>query len=453
MTSSVWKISIREPSWVITGCIFLYFLTLSGDLLEIPCFGIPIKLSRVFACFLFLILFLSNRFQLIEKKLFLCFLWIFSAFFISTLFSAQPLRSLAACGAGVMAYTCFFLVPLNLMFLYDRHKILRLYFLSFALVGLHALAQVVLSFFDIYDPFVLQVTPGNIVIARGQSWTYEPSFYALFAIPFVSFLNCRFLLKENISLWKILGANLLLLASTSTGGFFSYFLFFAVTTALSFFWKHFSYLRARSIYYLLAFTLCFGGISLLFIEIFLGTFYKFFHIGFLAHWSFAERWEKIVLGWDVFCSSPLFGVGLRGFEAHAYLMDHFDNPHVAFHEHVDVQTLLTNYVSTNVFMEILSSLGIYGLCTFLFLALIIWQLFSSAIADPRLPLAERKIFFAFFVSILVMILCLQFNQELFRNYVWAHMGISIGYLLRTKAIYTQMNAKVGFWPRQLGSKF
>jgi hypothetical protein len=334
-----------------------------------------------------------------------------------------------------MAYICFFLVPLNLMFLYDRNKIVRLYFLSFALVGLHALAQVILSVFDIHDPFVKQVTPGSFVIARGQSWTYEPSYYALFATPFVSFLNCRFLLKEDVPLWKILGANILLLVSTSTGGFFSYFIFFVVIIGLSFLSKHFSYLRARSIYYLLAFIFCFGAISLLFIEIFLGTFYKFFHIGFFAHWSFAERWEKIVLGWDVFCASPFFGVGLRGFEAHAYLMDHFDNPHVALHEHVDVQTLLTNYVSTNVFMEILSSLGTYGLCAFLFLAVIMWQMFSSAISDSRLPLTERKTLFAFFVSILVMILCLQFNQELFRNYIWAHMGISIGYLLRTKAMY------------------
>src|SRR5579862_5015963 len=126
MTSSVWKISIRESNWFI-GCIFLYFLTLSGDLLEIACFGIPVKLSRVFACVLFLFLFFSNRFRLIEKKLFVCFLWIFSAFLISTFFSAQPLRSLAACGAGVMAYACFFLVPLNLMFLCDPRKILRLY--------------------------------------------------------------------------------------------------------------------------------------------------------------------------------------------------------------------------------------------------------------------------------------------------------------------------------------
>jgi hypothetical protein len=44
------------------------------------------------------------------------------------------------------------------------------------------------------------------------------------------------------------------------------------------------------------------------------------------------------------------------------------------------------------------------------------------------------------MSVLVMGVCMQFNQELFRNYVWIHMGISLGYLLNVRSEFQQAGA-------------
>jgi len=434
MTLSVWKTSTREHNWII-GIIFLYFLVLSGDLLEISVGTIGIKLSRFFGCVLLSVLVLSNRFRILERKLFFCFLGILSSFVISSFFSCHFSRSIGSAGAGLFTYVCFFLVPLNLMFLFDREKILRLYLLSFAMVGIHALSQFLLSFLGIIEPFVTQ-RAGITAIARGQSWTYEPSYYALFAIPFVVYLNTRYLLREEgLSIWKVLGANLLLLISTSTGGFFSYFIFFATCLFLSLFVriKHaFPALRARAGKFFIGFAVLLCSAGLIMIEMFLHTFYKFFYIGFLTHWSFMERWEKIVEGWKVFCSSPLFGVGLRGFEELSYRQAHFNSAHVPIYGPIDTREMFMQYTPSNVFMEILSTLGMYGLCAFVLLGVVVWQMFYTAVQDDRLPVKERKRILAFFVSLIVMCVCLQFNQELFRNYVWVHMGICVGYLLSVR---------------------
>jgi O-antigen ligase len=302
-------------------------------------------------------------------------------------------------------------------------------------VGLHALAQFLLSFFEVYDPFVMQ-RAGITTIARGQSWTYEPSYYALFAIPFVVCLNARYLLKEEgLKFWKVLGANLLLLVSTSTGGFFSYFIFFLVCLILSSFCfvkRHFPHLRARVGKFLMGFCLFFCSIGLFFLEMFQHTFYKFFYLGLLTHWSFQERWDKIVEGWEIFCASPLFGIGLRGVEKYSYLMARFDNPAVSLYGPINAREMYHAHTPSNVFVEVLSSLGVYGFCAIVLLSILICQLFCASMKDERLMLQERKMILAFFISIIVMVCCLQFNQELFRNYVWAHMGISVGYVLRSR---------------------
>ncbi len=437
MTLSVWKTSTKERNWLI-GVVFFYFLVLSGDLLEVSIGGVEIKLSRFFGSVLFCVLLLSNRFRILEKKLFVCFLWILSSFVISSFFSCDFVRSIGSAGAGLFTYICFFLVPLNLFFIFDREKILKLYFLSFIVVGLHALSQFILSFFEITDPFVTQ-RAGITGIARGQSWTYEPSYYALFAIPFVVYLNTRYLLgEEKLSLWTVLGCNLLLLISTSTGGFFSYFIFFATCVFLSLFTPikyAFPTFRRRVGRFFIGFAGLFCSAGLIMIEVFLHTFYKFFYIGFLSHWSFMERWEKIIEGWKVFCSAPFFGVGLRGFEEVLYRQAHFDNAHVSIYKPFNTREMFMTYTPSNIFMEILSTLGVYGLCAFVFLGVIVWQMFYAAIQDEKLPLKERKRILAFFVSLIVMCVCLQFNQELFRNYVWVHMGISVGYLLNLQSEY------------------
>ena len=375
---------------------------------------------------------------MIGKNFFLCFLTIFSSFLLSCCFSYDPFRSLLASGAGVLTYVCFFLVPINLIYLFGREQVLRLYFLSFLFVGLHALSQCALSLLDIHDPFATQFVPVANV-ARGQSFTYEPSYYALFAVPFAFFFNTRFLLSAFTlqNLWKVIGVNILLLTSISTGAFFSYFIFFATVLVLSCFScikTHFPQLRKKIMTFCLGFCLLFASVSLIFLELFLHTFYKFFYFGLLSHWSSAERFDRIIEGWKIFCAHPLFGIGLRNVEHYLYLQAHFNETQAPlFYEKLNTRELFNPYASSNILVEILASLGLYGLLGFILFGLLVWRAFFQSFQDRRIAHEEQKNLFALFVSLIVMLICLQFNQELFRNYVWIHMGISLGYLLNVRS--------------------
>ncbi len=415
--------------------VFLYFVTLSGDLLQLTMGAVEFKVSRFFACALFCVLLLSNRLRLIEKKFFLCFLLLVSSCILSSFFSSNISRTIAGIGAAIFTYLCFFLVPLNLMFLFDRDKILRLYFLSFVCVGVHASLQFALSFFGIQDPFVTQCT-GISSIARGQSCCFEPSFYALYATPFVAFFNAHFLFskKEDRSSWiSVLGINLFLLVSTSTGGFFSYLIFIAVClmlTLFSFIRRHFPFLLRKICKFTLVFGISFCSVGLILQEMFLRTFYKFFHVGLFAHWSFMERWEKIVAAWDVFLEFPLFGAGLRSVEHYLYLKSHFDNAQTHLYGKLDNKEMFDGYINSNVFIEILSSLGVYGLGVFCLFGILIWHMFTTALKSSRISFQERTTILSLFLSVIVMMICLQFNQEIFRSYVWVHVGLSLGYVLQ-----------------------
>ncbi|HEY2810094.1 MAG TPA: hypothetical protein VGJ00_01725 [Rhabdochlamydiaceae bacterium] len=432
--------------WIVL--VFLYFLTSCGDLLEVNAGPISVKFPRLLAVSLFILLLFSNRFRVYEKKLFFAFLWILSACVVSAFFSCNAWRTLAGCGASILAYVGFFLVPINLIFLFGRARILQLYWLSFVCVGLHALMQFFLSFFGIRDPFVAQILGGEILIFRGQSWTYEPTFYALFATPFVVFLNTRFLLSSSeetpkIPLWKVLGSNALLLCSTSTGGFFSYFVFFALCFAFTLscaYRRLFPLLRKRLVCFVLGFATAFALLGILCWEVFLRSFYKFFHMGFFAHWSFLERWDKVVEGWKIFCRYPFFGVGLRGVEQYLYLQAHFNDPSVQLYGRLETRDTFLVYSSSTVLMEILASLGVFGLCAFIALGILVWNMFSALLKSALIPAEEKKTLFSLFMSVLVMGVCMQFNQELFRNYVWIHMGISLGYLLNVRSEFQQAGA-------------
>ena len=425
---------MKGYNWVLL-LIFVYFLTLSADLLQMKMWLFKPKVNHIISIMLFLVLFLSGKFRLINKSLFFGFLGVVSSCVISALFSCNVLRSIGYAGVALFTYVMYFLLPLNLIRLYDRQTILRLYLLSFVVIGCHACSQFLLGWFGVFDPFVTQIYWDKL--ARAQSWTYEPSYYALYITPFVAYLNAKFLLSsEQPSYPKIIGANLLLLVSTSTGGFFSYFIF--LFTCLAFCALHhvkmdFPHLRAKLRNFFIGFLLVFCGIGLIFRELFLSTFYKFFDWKFFAHSSFSDRWEKIVIAWETFCESPLFGKGLGGPEQQLYTDTYFNDANVSLH-HPTLE-MFDTFTMSNVFTEVLASLGLYGMCILVMVIFIIVRKLNRAIQDSLLTQEERTVILSLLISIIVMMICLQFNQGLFRNYIWVHVAICLGYTQRESQKY------------------
>ncbi len=416
--------------------LFIYFMTIPAELLHIKISLFKLRVNHVLALWLFVTLCLSQNLRIADRKLFIGFLLLLSSFILSAIQGIYPYRSFGYVFIALFTYVIYFLLPLNLMLLFDTQKILRLYFVSFLFVGMHAALQLFLSTVGIIDPFVKQyVNPSmGAGLARGQAMAYEPSFYALYAIPFVVYANTKYLLTARwsfSSFLKLMGINLLLLLSTSTGAFFSYFVFCIIGFSCSYLpllQKIVTGLRRNLLVFMSGFGLIFCTIGLFFQDLFIHTFYKFFKMGFFSHWSFLERWKGIVDAWNAFYQFPLFGLGLGGVGyyqcVHAHGLDKLQVPTLELIELFD---------PTNMFTEMLASLGLYGLLAFSYFGWVIYRIAYKLLKSPLISLEEKKTTVALLLSVIVMFICLQFNQGIFRSYIWTHVGIFVGYCLKTIA--------------------
>jgi O-antigen ligase len=145
------------------------------------------------------------------------------------------------------------------------------------------------------------------------------------------------------------------------------------------------------------------------------------------HISFLERWEAIVKAWNIFCAHPWFGVGLGGIGPLVYIQENYSyDKNDLINPSIELFSLLD---PKNVFFELLGSLGIFGLVAFLGFGWVIYSIFKEGFSLD-LELSDRITLFALFVSLLTMLFCLQFNQGLFRSYVWLHMGLGVGYVFK-----------------------
>jgi hypothetical protein len=404
-------------------------------------------------------IFLGCRKIVIEKRQFFCFLLIFSSMIISSFKSMVVFRSLTYSLIYFFSFCVYFLIPFNFMWFGDENKILKYYVGSFFIIGSYAFMQFFFSIFGVTLPFTTQ----KIIFARGSAFALEPSFYALYSIPFIAFLNGRKLFSSSLKSehldekkishssqfaispknWKnglsLFFANLFLLVSTTTTAVVSYLVFFSVV----FFFPRYPFLKPCffksrkkilkiTTVFLSAFSLC--GIA--FFELFKKTFLKFFYVG-IVHESFFIRCSGIFSALQAFSENLFFGVGIGGVNSYLSKQYGVNVPTLDFFDQNALEKReiahLFSFEPTNVLSEILGSLGIYGFFGFGVFLIVMWKQFRNLLSQEKILPEEKTHVLALLISVIVSLACLQINQGLFRSYVWVHMGISLGYVMKIKA--------------------
>ena len=159
--------------------------------------------------------------------------------------------------------------------------------------------------------------------------------------------------------------------------------------------------------------------------LFIVSFWKFFATGF-AHWSFHDRYEGIITAWNMFCDHPFFGVGIGGYGP--WLYQHSHGFKVVFHE-PNAQMFEE---PMNTITELLASLGSVGLIAFMWMFFIYFRYLNNVIKNLKSSLEETGKIYGLIISTAVMIVVLQFNQNLFRSYVWIHLAICLGYVFAVR---------------------
>jgi O-antigen ligase len=428
----------QNKGWVFPGLgnvlpflfLFFYFLFSSGELLHIVLFIFKPKIGNLVAVAFFGYFFLLCKKMVIPRPIFYAFLWLLLSQVISAFFSIHMQRSCGYIAIYVFNFIFYFLVPVNLFQVFDSGKVLKTYSMAFYCVGFYAISQVVLSLFGIYDPFAVQTV--GLWARRGQAWAYEPSFYALYITAFVMFKNGIAILKvkEKFS-WKdtakLFGINFMLIASTSTGLILSYPVFCAVAFGVSLLKPlraSAAFLKGRIVKFLTVCCVVTGVLSLLFWDIIKWSLFKFFFTGLENHVSITIRWSGIVACWKLFLENPFFGIGVGGVGPYYFIKSSY------YDVAVDTLEEMEPYDPTNVFTEMLASLGLVGLIGFVMLSWAFYKTFRKVIISPFISTDEKNTSVALFISLVVVVIVLQMNQGLFRPYIWIHAGTVYGYLHR-----------------------
>lgn len=402
--------------------LFLYFFTLHADQLNITLGGFSLRLNNLLALTL-LFLFVSRyqeKLWRIDRKLFIAFLMLTASITISFFLSPYKKRCCFFLGWYGFTVLMYFLLPYLLIRYYDYKKVISLYLVSFFCVGLYALFQLLISLVGLKEPFASQFVSGAIV--RPNAFAYEPSFYALYMTPFIVMVNYHFLADREqpffmfgkLTYPKILFIDFLYFVSTSTSTFFAFAIF---CMSLVFF----AQVRRHLLKFCIAFTCLFFLLGIASPFIMRTFFLKFFFSGFMSHHSFYERWTGIENAWKIFQSHPYFGIGLGAYPP--YLYDAFltGNAYLNLRDTLvfsEALKPLKYFEPTNVFTEILASVGMIGALSFIGVLFVFIARVKQAIK------IDRTMGCSLLLSVIVMIIVLQINQGVFRTYVWAHLAFA-----------------------------
>ncbi len=299
--------------------IFLFFVTLHADQLNIVLGPATLRMNNVLAGVLFFFFFLQKKGILrVHKQLAFSLGILVSITVLSCLCSSVPERSLLFFGWLLFTLLFYLILPYLLLHHYTTEKILGLYFASFFVTGIFAVGQWLISLCGFPAPFAYQFIRGNLV--RPNAFCYEPSFYALYMTPFVVFMQLKVLLipeqdsqakkRENR---RLLFIHFLFLISTATSTLFAYLILMGTLLGFSIFssWQTiFPALKRTVLRYFIYCGSLFACMFFIFPQVTAQFFFKFFIRDFQEHHSFFERIVGICNTWKLFLMHPWIGVGL-----------------------------------------------------------------------------------------------------------------------------------------------
>lgn len=436
MLPTLFKLGTRRDRDIFDLLLFFFFFTLHADKLNLAFGGFSLRLNNFVTFALVVGLFVRFRIRsfTFNKHLLLGLLAVGVSVGLSLLASPYPKRCLFFfCWYG-FTVLCYVVLPYLLVSLFGEKRVLKAYFISFLAVGSYAVFQLALSTVKIQDPFCGQfIIDGWFV--RPNGCAYEPSYYALYMTPFVMLVNFHYLANRTapffsfapLQLKHLLFVNFIYVVSTSTSTLFAYLVFFAVVFFLSFN-PRFGFLKKAMARFFFGFLGILLACGLCFPFLMKRYFFKFFMKGFTLHGSFLQRWAMIENAWNLFLERPLFGIGLGGIPSYFYdaWIEGSQKYRFVwqgiFLEGSDAG--IKQFEPTNVITELLGSLGIVGLLAFAFL---IGTLFYYARKSlSRAPISVINLA----ISVIVMLVVLQFNQSLLRTYIWTHFALCFALIER-----------------------
>lgn len=379
---------------------FLSVLLIGADRWGFSALDVNFRIDQVFLCIFAVLIAVKGEFRITRN------LWVIAfAFFslFSTVFAVSFSRGLLFYFSIIFNIVFLFYTFANYVRIYGLARFIDLWRKTCYVMFLVLFAQFFLKVVFNYE-FSFMPGYGEFKdIPRFQIWFYEPSYLATYLSVWFSVAFYMWLIEKRRGyLLDIVLALIMFVISTSTTGFIAIALAVAV---IYFVWL------ARGVD--LKKILFFVGIVMLLVlfRVVFSDIYEVF-IGRLFNSSLNTASGGRVDGWKesfhVFAQNPFFGVGAGNYGI--YLGEG------------------TEYVPTNVTLDLLATLGIFGTVAFYGLTV---SLIYHALKVPK-DSANRELTVALALGLIVFTVVLQVNQGYLRLYHWLFFGVLWGAILQAK---------------------
>jgi hypothetical protein len=391
--------------------LFTIWFTASGDILFNLPIGFSVRVTTILASVFGLVWIFNNGIRFPRSVGFIALVLLSALNAAFSYHNSYPVRALAYAAwlFSFVIYIWGFILVCRTEARLIRFG--RIYCASGLLVTLYGILMWDGEEFGLDIGLVTQ--PGRI-----NGFSYEPSYFATYIIPFwIIFAYC--LEKRapvlsskllDVSCFCLLSMGLIL--STARTGFLALLIWYGrlvVMSILNVFlsrWSSGSF-RALGLFSVVAML---SGIVLVYsgggnvYDLLSGT-------GLLetASHSTDQRLDSMLLTWEVFLKSPIYGVGLGGVASE-----------IATLSGQSVSTMSEARVSegASVFLEILAGTGIFGFLLLIYSFVnVAWSALRGSFRLSVSVLARAYVW-----AFLIQLLVLQLNQNILRSYFWYHLA-------------------------------
>lgn len=381
----------KKPPVALDILVFLSTLLIGADVFGIK-IGVNLRLDQVFLALSCLCLWIDKSYDFKIEKTVLSFLL---CGILSTVFAFQMKRSL------LYLFSIFFNIYLvynlysNTIKYYGFSHFQKIFRATFYCQFFIFLLQVGLKvFFDKEIPFMPSYGT-YFGIPRFSLWFYEPSYLATYLVFYFGYVGYLFLFKERKYLIDFVLCLVQFVLCTATTGFLGvaltlvclYFLYVVKGNKISF-------KIAIPALLLIGFILFRFAFSNLY-KVFIG---RIFDDGLSS--ASGGRIDQYKVTFSVFMDAPLFGVGMGNYGRYLGLGD--------------------VVVPTNVTLDLLSTMGLFGFLSF---SLITLQYFFKI---SSISLKAKNDYCALVFGLFLFTIVLQANQGYLRLYHWMFFGILQG---------------------------
>jgi hypothetical protein len=304
-------------------------------------------------------------------------------------------------------------------------KVLRWYLISFGLIGGFGIFQFLLGAVGITPPLFRNAVIGGLGLPRIHAFSYEPSYFASYML--IGWVMTLAMLIRNrsglqrimprrwmIAIFMCITVAIILSMARPVIAFMAIAaLFYLGYLALKLIMGKATLFEAKSLVIcfmaVIAGSLIFYDTIIPYADIFLGGTGMF---GTATH-SYDMRWQDLRDTLAVFAESPIIGHSLGGVApaiAEMYGINATDNE------------IAKGYEGLMIFAEVLAASGIIGFIPFvLYIAKIIIKPLKLFREMPEGTMKECIL--ALSLGLIAEIIILQYNQNILRAYLWAHIGL------------------------------